>query len=976
MSAFKVSVWSKSKDQRSKPLGKSYQLKNGKLIHESVGTNAGHIQVVEVESLDDLIWIMEFDLHDGNGFITSGVPKKTAVKEAEVTFKDSPRKGCLSRSQSDIEWRAGTGTYFIIDYDPAWSLDKPKTAKTIRQELIAALELSGTDISELQILAYKSSSSGFIRSFDNHSFDKGGRHLIFLVEDAGDLERFEKVFFVFATLAGLSYGAVSNAGHFLERGIIDRAAVSPTQPTFAGVPAYREKGLTNVRETGCAHRLGGSKLALDTKTVRDPTGAEMVEYDRFWEKERSRLQPDITRKKREWLAKHGKDLAKQMPDVSPEQVRAILEHRWSGNLVGSDVIILNGRKVTISNILTNPDKYDGKTGPDPIEPGYRRGAQTCRVFMNRSNGQPMIFSQAHGGIRYRLWYDAQSAVEYLRSKAEHEALASIQTVLTATRVTNSVEAESLLLDLAKTVNSTKKELSKNYRKLLIENMRAVSPITEHLDHAKLSESTHINDVAHIAAEMLILDEQSIHTDDDRVWRFNGKHHESVSDIYLGGKLRKILSMRGWEDDFGLTRTTAEARTALKELTYAPTPLNALEPKKILNFQNGELHFLPNGKIKFKDHNPASQLTSVLSVDYDPEAEAPVFRRTLEELFFPPAQERMKQRSKSECQVFERRYLENAVIMADHVEELLAYFLVPDRWIAAWFLWIGGGSNGKTFLTKLLSLLLDDDAIESDRIQAFSGSDFGMERLIGKTIIIDDDLETGTKIPDGFVKKVSETKLLSANRKNKTSFTFKNRCALLLLTNNYPRFTDVSPGFRRRVHSLDFPRRFFSRTEIEGMSGGPQKEYAEYDLADTQLIDKIETELSGVVNALVRAYQRLIKRGGFLLPKDVRRSNSKLFREGNPLPMFIETQCVLGSKFRYRTSKFLEDLAHWLDSENNDWMPQNKQVRTMMDQLGWDVVKNNGIDHYVGIELKPITPDDGRNADNQDDEDWDDWDDVD
>ena len=27
---------------------------------------------------------------------------------------------------------------------------------------------------------------------------------------------------------------------------------------------------------------------------------------------------------------------------------------------------------------------------------------------------------------------------------------------------------------------------------------------------------------------------------------------------------------------------------------------------------------------------------------------------------------------------------------------------------------------------------------------------------------------------------------------------------------------------------------------------------------------------------------------------------------------------------------------------------------MMDQLGWDVVKNDGIDHYVGIKLKHST----------------------
>jgi hypothetical protein len=337
---------------------------------------------------------------------------------------------------------------------------------------------------------------------------------------------------------------------------------------------------------------------------------------------------------------------------------------------------------------------------------------------------------------------------------------------------------------------------------------------------------------------------------------------------------------------------------------------------------------------------------------------------------------MKPRSKVEQQAYEDAYHKNAVIMADHVEELLAYFIIPDRWIPAWFLWIGGGSNGKTFLTRLLYLLLDDDAIESERIQAFTNNDFGMERLIGKTMAIDDDMKTSTTIPDDFVKKISEAKRLSANRKYKASFTFMNRCALLLLTNNYPRNVDVSHGFRRRMLSLVFPRRFYSQTEIAAMSEGPLKEYAKHDQADAQLINKIEAELPGVVNRLVIAYQRLIKHEGFRLPEDVKNSNKKVLNESNPLPMFIEKKCARGPKFRYRTSKFLSDLSLWLISENIDWMPQNRQVRTMMDQLGYDVVKNDGIDNYVGIQLRTSARNSDARTDAETDSveaDWDDWD---
>ena len=90
--------------------------------------------------------------------------------------------------------------------------------------------------------------------------------------------------------------------------------------------------------------------------VRDLTDSEKAQCRRVWDEERRRLQPEMNRKKRRWLAKQGKKLAKCMPDASQEQIRAILEHRWSGNLIGSDVIILNGRKVPVAEILLNPDK--------------------------------------------------------------------------------------------------------------------------------------------------------------------------------------------------------------------------------------------------------------------------------------------------------------------------------------------------------------------------------------------------------------------------------------------------------------------------------------------------------------------------------------------------------------------------------------------------------------------------------------------
>ncbi len=123
MNKIKLSVWLLSKTPGSKPLGKSYGLKDGRLVKEDLGTNATHFRVETIESLDDLEFLIDFDLHQGEGFITSGIPKNPDITKARVTVKDCPKKGHISRSKDDLEWRSGTGTYCVIDYDPEWSND-------------------------------------------------------------------------------------------------------------------------------------------------------------------------------------------------------------------------------------------------------------------------------------------------------------------------------------------------------------------------------------------------------------------------------------------------------------------------------------------------------------------------------------------------------------------------------------------------------------------------------------------------------------------------------------------------------------------------------------------------------------------------------------------------------------------------------------------------------------------------------------
>jgi len=764
MANFTLSLWKKRRGPKSKPLGKTYRLsKDGELIKGDTCTSAAEMEVITFGDLQELAVLIKKAMPGGVAFMTSGIPRDPNITSAPVTVKDCPKDGHITRTRDDLEWRPGIGTYFIIDYDRQWDPDGPRSIEESRQAVIHALSVAGVDVSKLKMLTYPSSSSGFVRTSDGHSFDSGGRHLIFLVEDAGDLKRFRESLSVFMSLTGSCYGGVSKAGRFFKRGIMDLAAISPNQPTFAGVPAYEQDELTNVREEEIVSFLGGDMGALDTRSVRDPTSREMDAYSAFWVKEKVHHKPELDQKKREWLKARGEELKNRLPDASSEQVRSILEHRWSGNLVGSDVIVLNKKPVSISDILLDPDKYDGATGPDPIEPDYRDGAQTCKVFLNRSNGRPMIFSQAHGGVNYRLWYDTFSLLNHLGSMDINQAQAVVKIALPVTRVSDETEMEFLFKRLAKLLETTKTTLSKQYRKTLQNNMQTASSFDPHSELSVLREPAYVNDIAHQAALTLISREKCIQTDDSEVWRYNGTHHEPVSERHLTNKIRQILTEPpGWLKPTGLTGTTKQAEEALKDLTYSSLPIIANDPKMIINFKNCELHFHKDGSVERRAHDPSSGLTFDLPFNYDPDATAPIFQQTLDELFYPPAYKRLKPRSAKKKVKYEKKYRAVATEMREHVEEELAYMIIPDRWIPAWFLWIGDGHNGKTFLTRVIGLLLEERTIESDRLKAITSDNFGLERLIGKTLFIDDDLDINSKIPDGFVKKFSEKKPFSAN----------------------------------------------------------------------------------------------------------------------------------------------------------------------------------------------------------------------
>ena len=162
-----------------------------------------------------------------------------------------------------------------------------------------------------------------------------------------------------------------------------------------------------------------------------------------------------------------------------------------------------------------------------------------------------------------------------------------------------------------------------------------------------------------------------------------------------------------------------------------------EPPAVINCQNGELWIAEDGSVKLLPHSHKSYLTYVLNVSYDPTAICPRYDQALLDAF-----------AKSSA----------PHDMARNFNEFVGYLIQPRRNIAAWFMLRGRGNNGKTKLMETVEHLVNKNAIYSDRLGKIEGSRFAIGSLAGKLILLDDDVDTGTKLPDGLLKKYPKESL--------------------------------------------------------------------------------------------------------------------------------------------------------------------------------------------------------------------------
>lgn len=395
------------------------------------------------------------------------------------------------------------------------------------------------------------------------------------------------------------------------------------------------------------------------------------------------------------------------------------------------------------------------------------------------------------------------------------------------------------------------------------------------------------------------------------WHYVGGVWRTVADEIVKGKLQHtVVQLRQdrKQDMAKLVAAVGESKTSaivgelfplmcayVAERDDTSDPLQLLQPgQAVVNCRSGEIIFDPEPRLI--EHSPQRFLTSQVPVEYDPGATCPEWDRFCKLIFPAEYQEDMQR----------------------HLEELGGYLIQHSRWLKTWVLLHGASDAGKTTIGNVFNALLNSAAVQRS-MESYKGWNTHAEAgLVGKLMLIDEDFTKGVQLPDGFIKKISEEKTLTANPKGKDEFSFRARALPVIISNHWPGSRDVSDAIRNRALAFDF-----------------QHAIPAHERSDRRAQKMLTEELPGIFARFVKGFARLRARGVWQHPHPCKLAVHEWISQANDASAYVSEMIEItgDSKDRIRTADMWQSFKAWQrDARNGTYSLGKMEFFERMDKL--------------------------------------------
>lgn len=201
-----------------------------------------------------------------------------------------------------------------------------------------------------------------------------------------------------------------------------------------------------------------------------------------------------------------------------------------------------------------------------------------------------------------------------------------------------------------------------------------------------------------------------------------------------------------------------------------------------------------------------------------------------------------------------KFLRDVVEDSDDVKVIIDMFITGaiSKALRRFYVLIGQGHNGKGHLQQLLRAFFGKDQLTAVQLATLSRGGFAWYEIFMKRIISNGELQISAMESDN-IKRITGGDPVHADRKYQNPIDFSPFAVPVFDTNNPPKFSDNSVGFRGRMITITFPYEFVAKPD----GTDPYQK-----LKDVDLIDKITTpeELSGLLNKIVQRAPEMVREG--------------------------------------------------------------------------------------------------------------------
>lgn len=251
-----------------------------------------------------------------------------------------------------------------------------------------------------------------------------GQRLYLILRDARDIERAGKALLTYLWAEGFGRFEVSKSGALLERGLFDASVWQSNRIDFA---AGAQCTAPLEQRRGPPIPIEGTLEFIDSAVcIPEPSADVKAGADANRAAAREKCRPTAERIRDEWVEHQAEQLVKAAPETGVEEARANARRALEQRVLPGDwPLTVEGRHVSVADVLDNRAKYHGKHTLDPIEPDYDGAREVGKLFLY--GARPNLFSFAHGGANYRL--ERQPArIELVRGR-DHDTVNAFLDVL-------------------------------------------------------------------------------------------------------------------------------------------------------------------------------------------------------------------------------------------------------------------------------------------------------------------------------------------------------------------------------------------------------------------------------------------------------------------------------------------------------------------------------------------------------------------